>query len=195
MKIALLGKKGGTGKSSICLLLHEALRQTGQTVAVRDYDSQGTATKALARFGGTRAQDGQAYDQLLIDTPPSLTFKAAEAPAAIAAAAAHEANVILIPTSPSPADIWEADETARFARTKNGSAAIRIVLNRVRAGTLLSGAVEETLKGTAEPVLPVGLADRQSYQHALLKGWAALDPKAVTEVLQFTVAVTSLIRL
>ena len=195
MKIALLGKKGGTGKSSICLLLHEALRQTGQTVAVRDYDSQGTATKALARFGGTRAKDGQAYDQLLIDTPPSLTFKVAEAPAAIAAAAAREANVILIPTSPSPADIWEADETARFARTRNGSAAIRIVLNRVRAGTLLSGAVEETLKGTAEPVLPVGLADRQSYQHALLKGWTALDPKAVTEVLQFTVAVTSLVRL
>jgi chromosome partitioning protein len=195
MKIALLGKKGGTGKSSICLLLHEALRQTGQTVAVRDYDAQGTATKALQRFGGTRAQDGQAYDQLLIDTPPSLTFKAAEAPAAIAAAAAREANVILIPTSPSPADIWEADETARFARTKNSSAAIRIVLNRVRAGTLLTGAIEETLKGTAEPVLQVGLADRQSYQHALLKGWAALDPKAVTEVLQFTVAVTSLIRL
>src|SRR5207248_480327 len=55
MKIALLGKKGGTGKSSVCLLLHEALRQTGQTVAVRDYDAQGTATNALQRFGGTRA--------------------------------------------------------------------------------------------------------------------------------------------
>ncbi|MBV9997681.1 MAG: AAA family ATPase, partial [Verrucomicrobia bacterium] len=68
MKIALLGKKGGTGKSSLCILLHEALRQTGQTVAVRDYDAQGTATKSLARFGGTRARDGHAYDQLLIDT-------------------------------------------------------------------------------------------------------------------------------
>jgi chromosome partitioning protein len=132
---------------------------------------------------------------LLIDTPPSLTFKAAEAPVGIASAAAREANIILIPTSPSPADIWEADETAQFARSKNAAAAIRIVLNRVKAGTLLTGAVEESLKGTSEPVMQVGLADRQSYQHALLKGWHALDPRAVTERLQFTVAVTSLARI
>jgi chromosome partitioning protein len=191
----LIAKKGGVGKTTICLLLHEALRQTGQSVAVRDFDAQGTATKALARFGGTRAREGQAYDHLLIDTPPSLSFTAPRSPVVLAGAASREANLILIPTSPSPADVWEADDTARFARTQNPTAIIRIVLNRVKAGTLLTGAAEESLKGTSEPVLPMALADRQSYQHALLKGWASLDPKAVTEVLQFTVAITSLARL
>ena len=29
MKIALVAKKGGVGKTTLCLLLHEAIRQTG----------------------------------------------------------------------------------------------------------------------------------------------------------------------
>ena len=36
MRIALLAKKGGVGKSTLALLLHEALRQAGQAVAIRD---------------------------------------------------------------------------------------------------------------------------------------------------------------
>jgi chromosome partitioning protein len=185
MKIALVAKKGGVGKTTLCLLLHEAIRQTGQTVAVRDYDAQGSASKALARFGGTREKPGDEYNVLLIDTPPSLTLAAT-------AAAVSDADVVLIPTSPSPVDVWEADEAARFARSKNKKAIIRIVLNRTKTGTLLTDAVHQSLGSVAEAVLPVTLADRQSYQHATLGGWDALDPKAEKEMFQLTVAVTSL---
>lgn len=185
MKIALIAKKGGVGKTTLCLLLHEAIRQTGQTVAVRDYDAQGSASKALARFGGTKETPGGSYNVILIDTPPSLTLAAT-------AAAVSDADIVLIPTSPSPVDIWEADEAARFARSKNERAIIRIVLNRTRSGTLLTEAVHQSLGGVAEPILPVTLADRQSYQHAALGGWHVLDPKAEKEMLQLTVAVTSL---
>ena len=185
MNIALIAKKGGVGKTTLCLLLHEAIRQTGQTVAVRDYDAQGSASKALAHMGGTKEVPGQSYQVLLIDTPPSLTLAAT-------AAAVADADIILIPTSPSPVDIWEADEAARFAKGKNPNAAIRIVLNRTRTGTLLTEASHESLNGTTVPILPVTLGDRQSYQHALLGGWAALDPKAEKEMFQLTVAITSL---
>ena len=185
MKIALVAKKGGVGKTTLCLLLHEAIRQTGQTVAVRDYDAQGSASKALQRFGGTKEAPGGEYDVLLIDTPPSLTLPAT-------AAAVTAADIILIPTSPSPVDVWEADEAARFARSKNRKAIIRVVLNRTRTGTLLTEAIHQSLGTVAEPILSVTLADRQSYQHAVLGGWEALDPKAEKEMFQFTVAVTSL---
>ena len=47
MQIAVIAKKGGVGKTTLCILLHEAIRQTGQRVAVRDFDAQGSATKAL----------------------------------------------------------------------------------------------------------------------------------------------------
>jgi chromosome partitioning protein len=93
MQIALVQKKGGSGKTTLCILLHEAIRQTGQRVAVRDYDAQGSATKALSWFGGTAQVLGQKYD-VLIDTPPSLTMTAT-------AAAVTAADIILIQTSPS----------------------------------------------------------------------------------------------
>ena len=67
MNIALIANKGGVGKSTLCLLVHEAIRQANDgSVAVRDVDNlQGTSTKALASFGGTREQPGQRYDHLL----------------------------------------------------------------------------------------------------------------------------------
>lgn len=185
MNIALVAKKGGVGKTTLCLLLHEAIKQTGQSVAVRDYDSQGSASKALAQFSGTREVPGQSYNVLLIDTPPSLTMAAT-------AAAVADANVILIPTSPSPVDVWEADEAARFARDKNPSAIVRIVLNRTKTGTLLTEAITQSLTGVAAEILGVTIGDRQSYQHAIIGGWEALDARAEKEIFQFTVAVTSL---
>jgi chromosome partitioning protein len=185
MKIALIAKKGGVGKTTLCILLHEAIKQTGQTVAVRDYDAQGSASKALEKISGTRETPGTASHVLLIDTPPSLTLPAT-------AAAVIDAQVILIPTSPSPLDMWEAEEAAAFAKAKNPKAAIRIVLNRTRAKTVLTEAAPGNLEKLSAEILPTTLADRQSYQHALLGGWAALDSKAQTELFQFTIAVTSL---
>src|SRR4029077_2646298 len=103
------------------------------------------------------------------------------------------ATIVLIPTSPSPADVWEAGETAAFAKSKNAKAIIRLVLNRTRSGTLLTEAAPASLRDDVPAtVLSASIADRQSYQHALLGGWGALDTKAKLEMLQFTVAVSSL---
>ena len=185
IKIAVIAKKGGVGKTTLCVLLHEAIKQTGQTVAIRDFDAQGSATKALARFGGTREIPGQHYDVLLIDTPPSLTLPAT-------AAAVLTADVILIPTSPSPLEVWEAEETAQFALAKNKKAKTRIVVNKTKKGTLLTEAVKESLGSVSVPILSLSLVDRQSYQHAIMGGWATLDSRAAKEVLLFTAAVTTL---
>jgi chromosome partitioning protein len=178
MQIAVIAKKGGVGKTTLCILLHEAIRQTGQRVAVRDFDAQ------LKRFGGTAEVPREKYDVLFIDSPPSLTMGAT-------AAAVSAANIILVPTSPSPADVWEAGETAAFAQGKNANAIVRLVLNRTRRnGTLLTKAAPASLKlkDVSAAVLTASIADRQCYQHALLGGWSALDAKAKMEMFQFTVA-------
>ena len=186
MKIALIANKGGVGKTTLCLLLHEALRQAGRSAAVRDLDNlQGTASKALAAFGGTRKQPSHSYEHLLMDAPPALAPPAS-------AAAATTAEVILIPATPSPADIWEAHKAVEFAQRKNPWAALRVIVNRLRAGTLLTGALEESLEGVGAPLLPARLAERQCYQHLLLTGWPALDPKAAQEARPFSAAVLQL---
>ena len=70
--ITLLAKKGGVGKSTLSLLLHESLRADGQNVAIQDWDEQGTSTTSLELIEGQKASLGNTYDVLIHDTPPNL---------------------------------------------------------------------------------------------------------------------------
>ena len=68
---SLLAKKGGVGKSLLARLLHEACRQARISVALRDWDAQGTSTKALRLSSGQSALLAGTYEVLLYDTPPN----------------------------------------------------------------------------------------------------------------------------
>ena len=182
LRIALLAKKGGVGKSTLALLLHEALRRASKAVAIQDWDAQGTSSKALELIGGRKAGMGAACDVLLYDTPPNLEHVAT-------AAAVQQADLVLVVTTPSPADIWEADDAARFAREKNPAADVRLVFNKVRRGTVLARLVEESAAQVSAPALAPVISARECYQHALGEGWKALDRAAREEVLELTVAV------
>jgi cellulose biosynthesis protein BcsQ len=188
MKIAVIGDKGGTGKSTCCLLLHEAFKQANITAAVRDLDNiQSSITKALERIGGARAVDGKVYDVLIIDTSPSLLSPGT-------ASAIVQADVVLVPTGPSPFEVWQAQSAVAFARRKNPSAKVVILLNRVRAGTLLTAAIRDNLTGVDAPILNAQLTERQSYQHAILGGWAAMDAKAKEEAMALCEAVRAVVK-
>jgi len=50
MNILLCNGKGGTGKTTMTVLLAHALAEAGKKVAVLDRDPQGTATKWLNRI-------------------------------------------------------------------------------------------------------------------------------------------------
>jgi chromosome partitioning protein len=182
MTIALLAKKGGVGKSTLAILLHEAFRHAGKTVQVRDWDAQGTSSKALAQITGSApsSRNGRS-DVVIYDTPPNLEHTAT-------ATAIRSAATVLVVISPSPADIWEADEAVAFARSKNTTATVRLVFNKVRKSTVLGRLVEESAKGLSVPALPVTISARECYQHALAQGWRALDSAAREEILHLTVA-------
>ncbi|HSQ51980.1 MAG TPA: ParA family protein [Nitrospiraceae bacterium] len=182
MNIALLAKKGGVGKSTLAILLHEAFTHAGKTVFVRDWDSQGTSTKALSQITGTPpyARNGRT-DIVIYDTPPNLEHTAT-------ATAVRNADTVLVVTSPSPADIWEADDAVQFVQRRNTKAVVRLVFNKVRKTTILGRLVDESAKGMSVPALPVTISARECYQHALAQGWRALDSAAREEILQLTVA-------
>jgi len=116
----MLAKKGGVGKSTLALLLHEAFRQAGKSVAIRDWDAQGTSTKALRLIGGQQAMLEGTYEVLLYDTPPNLEHVAT-------GYAVQNTDIALVVTSPSPADIWEADEALRFVQANNPHAVARLI--------------------------------------------------------------------
>jgi cellulose biosynthesis protein BcsQ len=184
LNITVLAKKGGVGKTTLSLMLYEALRQAGKTVYVQDWDAQGTSTKALAVIIGEQTITRQDADIVIWDTPPSLDHTAT-------ATAARSANLALAITTPAPVDIWEAEEAAQFVRDKNSQAAVRIVVNKFEKGTILGRIIQDSLKQVTAPCLPVMISERQCYKHAPAQGWKALDASAREEVLQFAVAVLS----
>jgi chromosome partitioning protein len=186
LKLAITAKKGGVGKSTVAVLLHEALRQASKHVSLRDWDQQGTSSKALELILGGVSQDTSGMDKIIIyDTPPNLEHIAT-------ATAVRDADIVLVVTSPSPADIWEADDAVRFVRAKNSKAIVRVLFNKVRKATVLGRLVEESAKQVTAPALPVTLSARECYQHAVAQGWKALDSAARQEVLQLVVALLSL---
>jgi chromosome partitioning protein len=184
MNIALLAKKGGVGKSTLSILLHEALRAAGKSVRIQDWDTQGTSTKALELMGAPAPS--AAAEIVLFDTPPNLEHTAT-------ATAVRQADIALVITTPSPADIWEAEEAVRFVLSRNPEAAVRVVFNKVRRTTILGRlAAEEAALGADVQALGARLSSRECYQHAIAQGWRALNGAAREEVLQLGLGVLSL---
>jgi MinD-like ATPase involved in chromosome partitioning or flagellar assembly len=184
VKLALLAKKGGVGKSTVSLLLYEAFRQAGKSVSILDWDTQGTSSKSLELINGNKEVLTRKPDIFIYDTPPSLEHTAT-------ATAVRNADIVLVVTSPSPADIWEAEEAVKFVQARNPKALVRVMFNKVRRGTILGRLIGDSAKQISVPALPVSLSARECYQHAVAQGWKALDGPAREEVLHLTVALLS----
>ena len=123
MNITLLAKKGGVGKSTLSILLYEAFRQAGKTVSMHDWDAQGTTSKAMELITGHKPEIDRKADITIYDTPPNLEHTAT-------ATAVRSADIALVVTSPSPADVWEAEDAVRFVQSRNPKAAVRVVFDR-----------------------------------------------------------------
>lgn len=185
MNITLIAKKGGVGKSTVSLLLHEAFRQAGKSVIIHDWDAQGTSTKALELINGHKSEANRKADITIYDTPPNLEHTAT-------ATAVRSAHLALVVATPAPADVWEAEDAVKFVQARNPKAIVRVVFNKVRKTTVLGRLVDESAKQVSVPALPVTLSARECYQHAIAQGWKALDSNAREEILQFAVALLSI---
>jgi MinD-like ATPase involved in chromosome partitioning or flagellar assembly len=185
MNITFLAKKGGVGKSTVSILLYEALSHAGKTVSIHDWDAQGTSSKALEIINSHKPEASRKAEIIIYDTPPDLKHTAT-------ATAVRSANIALVVTTPAPADVWEAEDAVRFVQSRNAEASVRVIFNKVRKATVLGRLVDESAKQMSVPSLPVMLSARECYQHAIAQGWKALDNAAREEVLQFALALLSL---
>jgi chromosome partitioning protein len=181
--LAFVSKKGGAGKTTYCNLLRHQFTKMGKPTIIRDYDSQGSTSKSLA-IQGLVPQDEEKAQIIIHDTPPSLSSPATTA-------AISKANVILIPTSPSPYDLWECAETYKTVRTKT-KVPCGIILTKVKQGTILSRDVKDHLKDLADVLLDEFISDRQCYQHAAIVGLDSLDAEAKEELKSVAKAILTL---
>jgi len=179
MNITLCNGKGGTGKTTLTVLLATALADAGHRVGINDRDPQGTASKWLAETNPDNlelAVSGNDYAATFTDTPPNLA-------APTLADAIQSSDLVLVVSSPSPADLWTSRDTADMVKSNLApKAKARILFNQVQHNTVLARELDDLAKRIGLTPLKTHVRRRQAYQHAALLGWKGLTTDAREEI-------------
>ena len=198
MIISFLNQKGGVGKTTLAVHTAMAVALAGHKVVLVDADPQASALDWLASrkadplfpvVGMPRAvlhrqvpDLAAGCDLLVIDGPPSLTD--------ITRSAMVASDLVLIPVTPSPYDVWAAGELVRRVeevRIGRPALAAHFVISRKIVGTAIGRDVRAALaEWPSVPVLPAGVSQRVVFAETAAVGSTAVetsrDEKAVREI-------------
>lgn len=174
MRITVAGLKGGTGKTTVSVLLAEVLAEragdAGRVVLV-DTDPQGSAM----RWADLAAEEGPGLRCLAVSLPtadlgrrlPAVTGGAAslvlDTPPGslpIASAAVRAADVVIVPARPSLADLDRVAAAVTLAE-EWGRPALAVLTN-TRAGTRSAGVARAALNDAGIPVASAAIPTRES---------------------------------
>ncbi len=183
--IAMVGNKGGAGKTTLAVNLACALNAVAPT-AILDADPQGSALqwRAIAEttdmpdvFASAHQMDtvlatrGEEYRHLIIDCPPAVdarqTLQALEL-----------SNLALIPVQPSPLDLWATvhiDHAIERAREVNPRLRALLVINQLEPHTRLSRLVRQGLDELGLPAAETAVRRRAIYRASVLDGRSVIN--------------------
>ncbi|MGB5473493.1 MAG: ParA family partition ATPase [Gammaproteobacteria bacterium] len=183
--IAVVGNKGGAGKTTLSVNLAAGLaRQAG--IVVVDADPQGSSLQwreladeqnsisAIAATGNLQTQItelAREFDYVVVDCPPSVH-------ASQTISVLEVGDLALIPVQPSPVDLWATVHIERAianARRTNPSLRSLLVINQLEIRTTLSRVVREALTEISLPVARTALRRRAVYRNSALEGKSVFD--------------------
>lgn len=178
--IALVGNKGGAGKTTLTVNLAVGLARKGRVV-ILDTDPQGSSAqwRSIAEDDMLppviSATDNlveqvrdlkQQQDYLVVDCPPSV-----QAPQTLAIL--QVSDMALIPVQPSPFDLWASihiENAVKAARTSNPALRALLVINQLEPRTTLSQLMREALAEIEVPVATTSIQRRAVYRASALEG-------------------------
>jgi len=185
--IAVVGLKGGIGKSTIAVNVATCLHRDGHRVLLVDTDAQGTSSMWSAA-GAEAGHDGptvvsvegkglrrdienlgRGFDVLVIDGPPKLGTETRSAMVV--------ADLVVLPATPGAADLWALAKTVEIveeARALAPGMHAAIVANRTDR-TALATALRKHLAGFGLPLLETSLGARVAFGEATLGGQGVID--------------------
>lgn len=186
MIIGVLNQKGGVGKTTLSINIAAALANEGKRVLLIDADPQGSsldwssarsADPLFSVVGFPRANlhkemglISKGYDHVIIDGPPRVTD--------LARSAIMASDLILIPTQPSPYDIWASEEIIKLveeAKVFKENIKSVFVINRKIANTAIGRDAGEALAGYDVPVLHSTITQRVVFAEAAASGLSVFE--------------------
>ena len=190
--VAIVNRKGGTGKTTLSINLASAFAELYPTLLL-DGDPQGSALDwadsrstpqmnldARELPSGDLLRDirslARSYDWIIIDGPPGIGRTSAEA--------VRVADVVLIPSKPSPLDVWACADIVEAVRARQGTTGglprAAFVITMARPRTLLVGQVETALAEYGIPALSARTTERVAYPTTTIEGKSVLDGRDST---------------
>ena len=178
--IALVGNKGGAGKTTLSINLATGLSKHDSTIVI-DADPQGSAfqwraiadddnipevLEAEEDFGLQARQLANAFTNVVIDCPPSVHAPQLHTALGVC-------DMALIPVQPSPMDLWATihiEDAVEEARESNPRLRACMIINQLEARTTLSQIVREALAEIELPVADTAIRRRAIYRTSALEG-------------------------
>lgn len=198
MIYSVLNQKGGVGKTTLSIHLAADLSRRKRRVLLIDGDPQGSSlawsefrkepTFSVVSMPKTTLNQeikmiASDYDDVVIDGPPRVTK--------LTASIILASDVVIIPTQPSPLDVWVAAETVdmvREAQIRRPKLKCAIVVNRRIANTSIGKKVRTSLNELQVPVLKTDIGQRVAFSNSIARGQTVLDQpnsKAAKEIQKF----------
>jgi chromosome partitioning protein len=179
--VAVVGNKGGTGKTTLSLNLAAGLARRGSVVIV-DADPQqsayqwrligddnvGLPSVVAAAFGLDKMIQAlrDVHEHVVIDCPPSIKAPQTEQ-------ALRLADHALIPLQPSPMDLWATSHIARIIeklRPENPGLRALLVMSQMEPRTTLSRLMPDAVSELDLPVARTSLQRRSIHRLCVLEG-------------------------
>lgn len=174
--LAVLSRKGGTGKTTIAVHLAVAAEQAGQTVALIDLDPQASAVN----WSDKREMDTPVVISAHSSRLPILLKKAetigvdlaiidtAAHAETSALAASRNATIALIPCRPASLDLIAIGATVNVVKLSKVPA--HIVLNGTPARGKLTEEARNAIESYSVTCTPGSLGHRIAFVHAIIDG-------------------------
>ena len=179
--LAILSRKGGTGKTTIAVHLSVAAAQAGYTTALIDLDPQASAVS----WSDKRVAETPVVISAHASRLPDLLQKAEEngvnfaiidtaAHAETSAlAAARAATIALIPCRPASLDLLAIGATVDVVKLAKVPA--RVVFNGTPARGRLTDEARSAVEAYDVPCAPCSIGHRIAFVHALIDGLTAQE--------------------
>ena len=193
MRISFLNQKGGVGKTTLAVNVADAIARRGKRTILIDADPQGSALEwAAARAALHEDTDAEVlfpviglatdfmhkelpgiardFDCVIIDGPPRINK--------VSTAAILASDLVLLPVTPSPYDIWATAEMLELVTQGQGlrpEIETRIVINRKMDNTVIAREAEEALKKAPVSGLSGAISQRVLFAETAARGQSVAE--------------------